>query len=40
MKKGENSLAGEIKILIGVLTGTIAQILNFWFNKSTIKKSD
>lgn len=34
MKKGENSMMGEFKILIGVMTGAVAQILNFWFNKS------
>ncbi len=32
MKKGENSMMGEIKILLGVLTGGVGQILNFWFN--------
>ncbi|WP_440881968.1 hypothetical protein [Tenacibaculum sp. C7A-26P2] len=32
MQKGENSLIGEVKILLGVLTGAVAQILNFWFN--------
>lgn len=32
--KGENSLIGEINILLGVLTGAVAQILNFWFNES------
>ncbi|HAO15830.1 MAG TPA: hypothetical protein DDE71_09785 [Tenacibaculum sp.] len=33
MHKGENSLIGEINILLGVLTGAVAQILNFWFNE-------
>lgn len=34
MKKGDNSMMGEFKILIGVMTGAVAQILNFWFNKN------
>ena len=34
MKQGENSMMGEFKILIGVMTGAIAQILNFWFSKA------
>jgi len=33
MAKGANSMMGELKILLGVLTGGIGQILNFWFNK-------
>lgn len=33
MKKGDNSMMGEFKILIGVMTGAVAQVLNFWFNK-------
>ncbi len=32
MKKGNNSMMGELKILLGVLTGGVGQILNFWFN--------
>lgn len=32
MKKGENSLMGEVKILLGVMTAGVAQVLNFWFN--------
>ncbi len=32
MKKGDNSMMGELKILLGVLTGGVGQILNFWFN--------
>ena len=35
MEKGENSLMGEVKILLGVLTGAVGQILNFWFNSNT-----
>lgn len=35
MKKGENSLMGEVKILLGVLTGGVGQILNFWFNSNS-----
>ncbi len=35
MQKGDNSMMGEFKILLGVLTGAVGQILNFWFNKST-----
>ena len=33
MKKGENSMHGELQILLGVLTGAVGQILNFWFSK-------
>lgn len=33
MKAGENSMMGELKILLGVLTGGVGQILNYWFNK-------
>lgn len=36
MKKGDNSMMGEFKILIGVMTGAVAQILNFWFNKAEL----
>ena len=32
MKKCENSMMGEVKILLCVLTGGVGQILNFWFN--------
>lgn len=32
MKKGDNSMMGELKILLGVLTGGVGQILNFWFS--------
>ena len=31
MRKGDNSLMGELQILIGVLTAGIPQILGFWF---------
>ncbi|WP_128755293.1 hypothetical protein [Aquimarina sediminis] len=33
MKAGGNSMMGELKILLGVLTGGVGQILNYWFNK-------
>ncbi len=33
MQKGENSMQGELQILLGVLTGAVGQILNFWFSK-------
>jgi len=33
MEKGENSMMGELKILLGVLTASITQILSFWFKK-------
>lgn len=31
MMKGENSFQGELKILLGVLTAGVTQILSFWF---------
>jgi len=31
MKKGENSLLGELQILFEVLTADVGQILSFWF---------
>lgn len=34
MKQGENSMMGEFKILLGVMTAAVAQVLNFWFNKA------
>ena len=34
MRKGENSMMGEVTLLIGVITGGMSQILNFWFDKS------
>lgn len=34
MKKGDNSMMGEVKILLGVLTAGVGQILNFWFNNA------
>lgn len=37
MVKGENTMMGEFKILLGVLTGAVGQILNFWFNKEEIR---
>ncbi len=33
MKTGEDTMMGELKILLGVLIGGVGQILNFWFNK-------
>lgn len=37
MKKGENSLTGELQILFGVLTAGVAQILSFWFSGNSRK---
>jgi len=34
MKQSENSLLGELQILLGVLTAGVGQILSFWFGKS------
>lgn len=34
MKQGENTMMGEFKILLGVMTAAVAQVLNFWFNKA------
>lgn len=39
MKKGENSLMGELQILIGVLTAGVTQILSFWFGGLFGRKS-
>lgn len=39
MEVSQNSMMGEIKILLGVLTAAVAQILNFWFNKSEEKNN-
>lgn len=38
MSKGENSMMGEVKILLGVLTGGVGQILNYWFNSNKEEK--
>ncbi len=32
MEKGGNSMMGEMKVLLGVLTAGVGQILNFWFS--------
>ena len=34
MEKGANSMMGELKILLGVLTGAVGQVLNYWFSQS------
>jgi hypothetical protein len=39
MRKGENSLMGELQILFGVLTAGVGQILSFWFG-GAIKKTN
>ena len=39
MSKGENSLMGELEILIGVLTAGVGQILSFWFGGVLGKKN-
>jgi len=31
MIRGENSFQGELKVLLGVLTAGVGQILSFWF---------
>jgi protein-S-isoprenylcysteine O-methyltransferase Ste14 len=33
MKSGENSLMGEFKILLGVLTAGVGQTLSYWLSK-------
>lgn len=33
MSKGDNSMHGELQILLGVLTGAVGQVFNFWFSK-------
>ena len=38
MRKGENSLMGELQILFGVLTAGVGQILSFWFGGVLGKK--
>lgn len=34
MEQGVNSMMGELKILIGVLTAGVGQVLNFWLKPS------
>ena len=34
MRKGENSLLGELQILFGVLTAGVGQVLSYWFGGS------
>jgi hypothetical protein len=31
MLEGENSLMGELKILVGVMTAAVGNILHYWF---------
>ena len=38
MKKGDNSLIGEIQILFGVLTAGVGQILGYWFGGTVYKR--
>jgi hypothetical protein len=38
MRKGENSLMGELQILFGVLTAGVGQILSYWFGGVFVKK--
>lgn len=33
MSQGENSLMGELTVLLGVMTGGVTMVLNYWFNK-------
>jgi hypothetical protein len=40
METGENSMMGELQILLGVLTATIAQITNYWFGAGFINKKE
>lgn len=39
MRKGDNSLMGELQILFGVLTAGVGQVLSYWFGGSHGKKS-
>ena len=39
MKKGENSLTGELQILLGALTAGVGQILSYWFGRGGDKKA-
>lgn len=39
MVKGENSMMGELKVLLGVLTAAVAQVLHFWFNSLKISNT-
>lgn len=38
MRKGENSLMGELQILFGVLTAGVVQVLSYWFSGLLGKK--
>lgn len=40
MKIGENSMMGELQILLGVLTATIAQITNYWFGAGFMNRKE
>ena len=35
MESGSNSLMGELSVLLGVMTGGISLILNFWFQRDS-----
>ena len=39
MKKGDNSMIGELQVLLGVLTAAVTQTLNYWFG-STLDSND
>ena len=34
MSTGDNSLMDTLKVLIGVMTAVVLQIINFWFDKN------
>lgn len=40
IKPNHDSMLGELKILIGVLTAGVGQILNFWFGSQRKTQKD
>lgn len=39
MKQGENTMMGEINILLGLLTAGLGQIINYWFSNKKAKEN-
>ncbi|MBL4709443.1 MAG: hypothetical protein JKY48_13480 [Flavobacteriales bacterium] len=37
MEQGENTMMGELNILLGLLTAGLGQIINYWFSNKKAK---